>query len=147
MTDVIIHGIEAEMKMAKKHLIKTETIMNRLRNSIDMTDDNPEREELLEAGAKQLIQGRLYALGYFSITTGYFVNLSECENLRYLKMLFNSKDSTLETKTAARNRMKALKGLNGQIVMVPDPWNPELLNMMETQTEEEIIRDVEADAI
>lgn len=135
------------MKMAKKHLIKTETIMNRLRNSIDMTDDNPEREELLEAGAKQLIQGRLYALGYFSITTGYFVNLSECENLRYLEMLFHSKDSTIETKTAARNRMKALKGLSGQMVMVPDPWNPELLNMMETKTEDEIMRDVEADAI
>lgn len=147
MTDAIIHGIEAEMRKTQKHLIKTETIMKRLRNLIDMTDDNPEREELLEAGAKQLIQGRLYALGYFSITTGYFVNLAECENLHYLKMLFNSKDSTIETKTAARNRMKALKGLSGQMVMVPDPWEPEMLSMMETKTEDEIMHDVEADAV
>lgn len=147
MTDAIIHGIEAEMRNTQKHLIKTETIMKRLRDLIDMTDDNPEREELLEAGAKQLIQGRLYALGYFSITTGYFVNLAECENLHYLKMLFNSKDSTIETKTAARNRLKALKGLSGQMVMVPDPWEPEMLSMMETKTEDEIMHDVEADAV
>lgn len=147
MTDVIIHGIEAEMKMAGKHLIKTETIMNRLRNNIDMTDENPEREELIRDGAKQLIQGRLYALGYFSVITGYFVNLAECENLRYLEMLFNSKDSTIEVKTKARNRMKVLKGLNGQMVFTPDPLDPELLKLIETKTEEEIMEDIEADAL
>jgi hypothetical protein len=75
------------------------------------------------------------------------VNLAECENLDYLKMLFNSKDSTIETKTAARNRLKALKGLSGQMVMVPDPWEPEMLSMMETKTEDEIMHDVEADAV
>jgi hypothetical protein len=147
LTDVIIHGIEAEMKTAEKHLIRTETIMNRLRNNIDMTDENPEREELLEAGAKQLIQSRLYALGYFSITTGYFVNLAECENLRYLEMLFHSKDSTIEVKTKARNALKRLKGLDGQMMLTPDPFDPELLKLIETKTEEEIMEDIEADAI
>jgi len=145
--DVIIHGMEAEMRELGKHLIKTETVMIRLRNHINLADDNPEREELIKDGAKQLIQGRLYALGYFSVTTGYFVNLAECENLRYLEMLFNSKDSTIEVKTKARNRMKVLKGLNGQMVFTPDPLDPELLKLIETKTEEEIMEDIEADAL
>lgn len=145
--DTIIHGMEAEMRELGKHLIKTETVMLRLRNHIDMTDETPEREELLKDGAKQLIQGRLYALGYFSITTGYFVNLAECENLRYLEMLLHSKDSTLEVKTKARNELKKRKGLNGQMVLTPDPFDPELLKLIETKTEEEIMEDIEADAL
>ena len=139
--------MEAEMQELGKHLIKTETVMLRLRNHIDMSDETPEREELLRDGAKQLIQGRLYALGYFSITKGRFVNLVECKNLRYLKMLFDSKDSTLEVKTIARNKMKKLKGLNGQMVFTPDPLDPELLKLIETKTEEEVMQDIEADAL
>ena len=147
IVDAIIHGLEAEMKITGRHLIKTETIMVRLRNNIDMTDDVPEREELLMEGARQLVQRRLYALGYFSITTGYFVNLVQCENLNYLQMMLDDKDQTIDTKVKARNRIKEIKGLSGQMKMIPDPFDPTLLNIAETKTQEEAMRDLEADAI
>ena len=121
--------------------------MNRLRHRIDITDDVAERAELLDAGARQLIQSRLYAKGYFSIATGYFVNLAECENLHYLEMMLTDKDSTIEKKVAARNRYKQLKNLDGQMVLIPDPFDEELLNYTETKTLDEITDDLEADAI
>lgn len=145
--DTIIHGMEAEMQELGRHLIKTETVMIRLRNHIDITDDTPEREELLELGTKQLIQTRLNAFGYFSITKGYFVNIAACENLRYLHMLIEDKDSTIKSRIDARNRMKTLKKLNGQMVYTPDPLDPETLKLIETKTEEEVMQDIETDAL
>lgn len=33
------------------------------------------------------------------------------------------------------------------MVLTPDPFDPELLKLIETKTEEEVMQDIEADAI
>lgn len=145
VVDAIINLLESQMMHEGKHLLKTDTIIRRVATRIDLSDELPVMEELLTIGIKQVIQGRLYAHGYFSIQTGYFVNIEQCENLFYLQKIIDNKDGTIESKVEARNRIKELKGLNGQMVFVPDETN--VLFAQETKTTEELQADIEADAI
>ena len=145
VVDTIINLLESQMRHEKKHLLKTDTIIRLVAFRIDLSDELPEREELLAIGIKQVIQGRLYAHGYFSIQTGYFVNIEQCENLFYLQNIIDNKDSTIESKVKARNRIKVLKGLDGQMVLVPDQTNA--VWPQETKTVEELQADIEADAV
>lgn len=145
IVDTVIATIEEQMHTEKKHLMKTNTVFSRCSIHIDLTDDSPEREELLEIGMKQVIQSRLYSYGYFSVTTGYFVNIAECDNLWYLKLIIDGKDTTIESKVEARNRIKELKGLAGQMQFVPDEDG--VLAWHETKTTEDLIDDLEADAV
>lgn len=145
VVDTFILALEDMMKMTGKHLLKTETIFNMCRRGLDLSDEVPEREELLEIGMRQVIQSRLYAHGYFSVETGYFVNIVECENLGYLKLILNNKDSTIEKKIEVRNRIKELKQLDGSMQFVPDESG--FLTVIETKTKEEVIEDLEADAV
>ena len=145
VVDTIINLLESQMRHEKKHLLKTDTIIRLVALHIDLSDELPEREELLAIGIKQVIQGRLYAHGYFSIQTGYFVNIEQCENLFYLQNIIDNKDSTIESKVKARNRIKVLKGLDGQMVLVPDQTNA--VWPQETKTAEELQADIEADAV
>lgn len=145
VVDTIINLLESQMRHEKKHLLKTDTIIRLVAFHIDLSDELPEREELLVIGIKQVIQGRLYAHGYFSIQTGYFVNIEQCENLFYLQNIIDNKDSTIESKVKARNRIKVLKGLDGQMVLVPDQTNA--VWPQETKTAEELQADIEADAV
>ena len=145
VVDTIINLLESQMRHEKKHLLKTDTIIRLVAFHIDLSDELPEREELLAIGIKQVIQGRLYAHGYFSIQTGYFVNIEQCENLFYLQNIIDNKDSTIESKVKARNRIKVLKGLDGQMVLVPDQTNA--VWPQETKTVEELQADIEADAV
>lgn len=147
IVDTVINTLEVRMKHEGKHLLKTSTVMKHVRMHINLNDDSPEREELMEIGVKQVIQGRLYAHGYFSISavkTGYFVNIDQCDNLLYLQGVLDNKDGTIEGKIKARNRLKELKGLNGQMVFVPDNNG---LNIIETKTQDELNTEIEADAI
>lgn len=145
VVDTIINLLESQMRHEKKHLLKTDTIIRLVALHIDLSDELPEREELLSIGIKQVIQGRLYAHGYFSIQTGYFVNIEQCENLFYLQNIIDNKDSTIESKVKARNRIKVLKGLDGQMVLVPDQTNA--VWPQKTKTAEELQADIEADAV
>lgn len=143
--DTVILAMEDMLKKTGKHLLKTETIFNMCQRGIDLSDEVAEREELLEIGMRQVIQSRLYAHNYFSVETGYFVNIVECENLGYLKLILNSKDNTIEKKIEVRNRIKELKQLDGSMQFVPDEAG--FLTVIETKTKEEVIEDLEADAI
>lgn len=135
-----IISIEERMKGEGKHLIKTSTILSYCEHYIDIEDD-----KLREIGIKQVIQSRLYAHGYFSVQMGYFVNVAECENIWYLQMIISEKDEVLKNKTIARNRLKELMGFNGQVTMIPDESG--VLVLVETKTKEEIMKDLEADAV
>lgn len=145
IVDTLILTLEIRMKETGKHLMKTETLFEMCKNHIDLSDDSSEREELLEIGMRAVIQSRLYAHGYFSVQTGYFVNVAECENLWYLNLLISSKDDVIGRKAAARNRIAELKGLQGQITVIPDDSGE--LTLVETKTPEEIESDLEADAV
>ena len=143
--DRAITALEGKMRNEGKHLIKTESIIQIVSNLIDLTDTMQERQELLEIGIKQVIQGRLYARGYFSVTTGYFVNVLECENLVYLNMIINGKDDVIEGKVKARNRVKELTDRAGSTYMVPDKDNN--LILVEYKPIDELMDDLEADAV
>lgn len=145
ITDNIINLYEARMKNEGKHLLKTSTLIEAISRHIDLTDDLPEREELMQIGIKQVLQGRLYAHGFFSLLTGYFVNIEECTNLAYLQCVIDNKDNAIETKIKARNRYKEVCGLNGQLTMVPD--ENRFMSIVETKTKEELMDDLEADAV
>ena len=145
VVDAIICGIEEELEATGRHLIKTETIFDRFRRRISLDDELSEREELLKDGARQLIQSRLYCSGYFSITKGFFVNIDQCENLTYLKMVIGNKDNAIAIKIRARNRIRELKGYDGQMRIVTE--GEQILGIEETKTREGLIADLEADAI
>jgi len=145
IVDGVILTLEERLKQTGRHLMKTDTILRMCADDIDLTDDMAEREELLEIGMRQVIQSRLYTHGYFSVQTGYFVNIAECENLWYLGMLIENKDGTIRSKIDARNRIKELKEMAGTIVMVPDEHNEMFIHVYKTK--EEIIDDLEADAV
>ena len=149
IVDIVIIMLEDKMKRLNRHLIKTESIYQMVSHHIDLTDDSGEREELLEIGIKQVIQSRLYCRGYFSVEKGYFVNVEQCDNLAYLKMILNNKDDVINNKVDARNqvkqRIKELMGLDGQMTLIPDSDN--ILIPMETKTQEELLDDLEADAV
>lgn len=101
--------------------------------------------ELLEIGIRQVIQGRLYAHGYFSVRIGYFVNVATCDNLWYLKQIIDNKDDVITDKTKVRNRIAELIQNAGQSKFIPGENN--VLVFVEGKTIEEIIADFEADAI
>lgn len=145
VVDTIILTLEERLKQTGKHLLKTNTIFDMCKGHINLEDREYVREELLEIGMRQVIQSRLYAHGYFSVQCGYFVNIAECENLWYLNLMLNEKDNTIKVKVAARNRIKELKGFEGQMTLVPDE-NSEL-SLIETKTKEEVEADLEADAV
>lgn len=145
IVDTAILTLEGRMKDTGRHLLKTDTIFRMCADDIDLTDDMTEREELLEIGMRQVIQSRLYNHKYFSVETGYFVNIAECENLGYLNLILKSKDNTIEKKIMVRNRIKELKSLDGQMQFIPDANSS--LTVIETKTKEELIEDLEADAV
>lgn len=148
--DLVIIELEDLMRTHGKHLMKTDTIFRLCQNHIDLSDSSQERMELLEIGMRQVIQSRLYAHGYFSVHTGYFVNVSICNNLDYLRRVINGKDNAIMGKVDARNRLAELLGKAGQSEMIPGEYIPgegtELI-IMENKTADEIIADLEADAI
>lgn len=149
IVDTIIIELEQKLIETGKHLIKTSTILMMCKNRIDLEDGDETREDLLEIGVKQVIQSRLYAHNYFSVQTGYFANLDRCDNIGYLNMMLKSKDNIIEDKIDARNvvrkKLNEVAALNGQMVFVSDESG--VLTPIETKTKEEILADLEADAV
>ena len=147
--DSIIFALKDKLQGQGKNLIKTETIYKMCERQIDLTGKDDEQNELLESGMRQTIQSRLYANRFFSVYKGYFVNIDDCNIVSYLSMIINSKDDTLSDKVDVRNaikkRINELMSANGQMIMIPDKSG--VLNIEETKTQEEIISDLEADAI
>ena len=147
--DTIILSLELRLKDEKKHLIKTDTIFRMCQAHFNLDDDIGYRKEFLDIGAKQAIQSRLYAHGYFSVQTGYFVKLDECNNIGYLNLMLKGKDNIIEDKVDARNevrkRLNEVAALNGQMIFVSDESG--VLTPIETKTKDEIVADLEADAV
>lgn len=145
VVDNVILTIEERLISEQKNLIKSETVLSMVENHIDITDDEETRHELMLIGIKQVIQSRLYARGYFSIGGGYFVNVYTCKKIEYLQDVVKNKENVLEIKTIAKKRIEELVGAAGQSVYVPDENNNLILT--ETKLQDEVIADLEADAI
>lgn len=145
IVDNAILTIEEILTREQKNLIKSGTVLSMSANHIDLWDDDEVRRELLLIGIKQVVQSRLYAHGYFSIGGGYFVNVYTCKKIEYLQDVVKNKENVLEIKTIAKKRIEELIGAAGQSVYVPDENNNLILT--ETKLQDEVIADLEADAI
>lgn len=145
VVDTVLNLAEEELRSTGKHLIKTETILKRVKGHINLADESQEREELLLIGIKQVIQSRLYCHGYFSIGKGYFVNVDRCQNTWYLEQIIDSKEDVLDQKAKAKKRLEELIGMNGQMYIDLDEAGNDIYKT--TKTEREVIEDLEADAI
>jgi len=149
--DEMIIVAEEIMKKLDKHLLKTETLREMCEHhpEVDIEDEDDMRERFLNSGLQQAMQSRLYAHNYFSVYDGYFVNVDTCQNIAYLKMILQSKDDVLLDKVGKRNEIKKkvneMLSYNGQMRLVPDEDN--ILSIIETKTMNEVIADLEADAI
>lgn len=141
--DQIIDDIEIQLETENKHVIKVDTIKDRALEHITIDCNNEDSQRCAEIGFDQVVHGRLYQYGYRSIRMGLFVNLDSCDNVKRLRELLNSADSSLQDKQ--KIWMKIKKQLDGQIEMQFD--GAEHMGYVETMTEEEFIDDLLADAI
>ena len=152
MIDEIILALEEKAKSENKHLIKTESVLNRLMRRVDLSDDNPIREDYLTSGAKDAINSRLNALGYNSVRLknqcGYFVRIDECLNiaylnsilLHYLKITNGYEKQTEERIKAQIKKVRSLK-LDGQMYFDGE------MEIQRPISEDEFDLELEADAV
>lgn len=145
VVDSAILTAEDRLRREHKNLIKSETVLSMVENHIDLYDDEDVRQELMFIGIKQVIQSRLYAHGYFSIGGGFFVNVYTCKKIEYLKDVVKNKENVLEIKSIAKKRIEELMKTAGQSVLIPDENNNLILT--ETKLQDEVIADLEADAV
>ncbi len=145
VVDSAILTAEDRLRREHKNLIKSETVLSMVENHIDLYDDEDARQELMFIGIKQVIQSRLYAHGYFSIGGGFFVNVYTCQKIEYLKDVVKNKENVLEIKSIAKKRIEELMKAAGQSVLIPDENNNLILT--ETKLQDEVIADLEADAV
>ena len=144
MVDLAIIAIEDEMERTGKHLIKTDTLFSMVSNHLNLADEDPDREELLIIGMRQVMESRLYARGYFSVSIGYFVNVQQCSNVRYLEMITDSKEEVIQKKQDQLDRIE-VQLRQAQMKFIPDENNN--LNLDEGMSEQEIRQALDEDAV
>lgn len=101
--------IEALHESTGRHLIRTETIKEAVRERIDIGGVNEESDYLIDVGIGQVVQSVLYSKGYRSVQTGYFVNLDKCENPFYLTNLLNNAEVEEKAKIGIKQRIDAIR--------------------------------------
>ncbi|MBR3320750.1 MAG: hypothetical protein IKG04_02270 [Exiguobacterium sp.] len=144
IVDLVIDGIEIQLMESNKHVIRIETVKNRAMEYIEFDAKNDDTVQCVKIGFDQIVHIRLHDYGYRSVRTGMFINLDDCDNIKRLKELFDSADTSVADKQKVMMRIK--KKLDGQMVMQFDEEG-HCTDYIETMTEEEFVADLEADAI
>jgi len=150
--DEIIYTTAEEAKRKNRHLLRSRTILMRFSRRVDLEDEDDIRQRLLEAAAKDLINSRFNALGYYSVRNGnkcgFFVNIDECRNISYLKAILSNYLKTQEgwerqTEEKIRRRISEIRGLklDGQTCFDED------MNIFIPMNEDEFYESLEADAV
>ena len=141
--DTVIYDRIALMQSMNRHLLITDNILSDVAKVIDLKDEDSNREDLMIIGIKDVIQQRLYAKGWFSVRRGLFVNIADCENIRYLENIVDNKDEIILVKQKARDKIEELKKqkFDGQMEF---NQNGEI---QENITEEEFLSDLLEDAV
>lgn len=123
-----------------KHVIRTETMKNRILGHSDIVTSDTNTRYLAEIGIQQVIQSVLNSNGFYSVANGFFVSLNECKNLVRLKIMLRnanrreeSAEGTKDTMEAITFRQLKMEGLE--------------LELVEEPAFDELIEDLEADAI
>jgi hypothetical protein len=128
------------MVFENKHVIRTETMKNRILGHSDIVTSDTNTRYLAEIGIQQVIQSVLNSNGFYSVANGFFVSLNECKNLVRLKIMLRnanrreeSAEGTKDTMEAITFRQLKMEGLE--------------LELVEEPAFDELIEDLEADAI
>lgn len=143
--DAVIDGMELEAAKKNKHVLKTETIRYRVLLHIDTQTGDEWKDDFIRIGLQQVIQSRLYVRGYRSIQTGYFVKVSTCQNIAYLKIASENADDNAKTKAGIAGMIKALLNSLAQIEMKFNGVNFD--DYIIPETSETLMEEIEADAL
>ena len=101
--------LEVEMEKFGKHLISTDTLMQRALPHFEIEAGTDSTEYFTDVGVRQVMQTRLYAHGYRSVRRGYFVNLDRCDSYEYLTALLESSETDVKTRAAVMEKIKEKK--------------------------------------
>ena len=128
---------EQLMEGQGKHLIRTDSIRERIKDRMNLAGVDDDSDYLVDVGIGQVIQSVLYSRDYRSVQTGYFVNLAKCDNPTYLNRLLANAETAEDAKTRIRMRIKELReqacdqqyrfDINGNIIK---PMTPEEFDRM-----------------
>lgn len=148
--DECIETIEAIMQAQKKHVLKTETLIDMvLAKGLDLSDDDENREILLKAGFGQFIQKRLQNRNYRMVRSGYFVRVDICMNESYLIIMLENQDIAIKEKEVVKKRLEELKKIRfpsySQLTLFQD--ENENLVIYEPKTESQFLTELIADAV
>lgn len=141
-----IQSLELQAEIEGKHVIKTDSIKQRIprRMVSDWIDQDTETAYLAKCGLGQVIQSRLYEHGYRSLGNGYFVKLDICNNPEYLVELYNNADTSVRDKIAVRKRIR--EQCDGQAVAI-FAKDGQFIGYEFNKTQEEFYECVEDDAV
>lgn len=143
ITNIVDHEIELleiSMEHQEKHLISTDTLKERCLAHIDIDTGNDDTEWLSKIGFGQVIQSRLYAHGYRSVRTGFFVNFDKVTDIEYLAALLANAETNVLEKEMIKEQIK--KKCDGQGFL-----NPETMEVVMPMNEEEFMQKIMADAV
>lgn len=138
--DQEITYLEIEMDDARKHLISTETLRNRAIPHFDIATDSETADYFVDVGIGQVMQSRLHARGYRSVRRGYFVNLDRCDSLEYLTALLGNSELDIESREKVMKKIKEKRDGQTSIDFATGTIHVPM-------TEEEFMREIEADAV
>lgn len=130
--------IKRELADNGKHLIRTATLKDRILSHVDVPVGDENIDYLISLGVQQAAQSVLWADGWRSVVDGFFANLSENKNLLRFKLM----DRNAYTR---KERSEAAYEMVHQTVM--SFAGADFIGLVEEPSTEEIIADLEADAI
>ena len=133
--------LKHEMARSGKHVIRTETLKNRIRPHVEITTDDANEKYLMEGGLAQTVQSVLWQDGWRSVKDGYFVSLEECENLVRLKQMLRNANTRKDQAEKAYENVKSVECRQLVIAGI------ECDELIEEPSEEDLIAELEADAI
>lgn len=116
IVDQEIRLLESSLDIRHRHVMKTETIRQRVLQYFDSAEAII-NAQLESEGLTQVIQRRLHANGYRSVRKGYFVNLERCFDIPYLNALQQNADITAAERELAAERIRKIREerLDGQL--------------------------------
>lgn len=143
--DAVIDSMELEAAEKDKHVLKTETIWNRTLLHIDTETGDEWKDDFIRLGLQQVIQSRLYVRGYRSIQTGYFVKVSTCQNIGYLKIASENADGNAKIKAGIAGMIRELLNSLAQIEM--KFAGADFEDYIIPETSETLMEEIEADSV
>lgn len=146
--DSVITTLEAVMLSTDKHVIKADSIKQRVLNSTIIVGVNDDSTYLAGVGLSKMIQSRLWERGYRCVQSGMFVNIDNCDDIDYLNQIVENAETNEETRARAKDRVKALRDACEQLAQTSFILDGnKYIGIKVPPTPEELLEKLEADAV